>query len=194
MLTNEQTKRGLTDRQVAEENGWLQQTFSRWKLGSLPRPNMYASIAQFLMISDDMMRELVEEAAVSTGNTKLPAMTTARTYGRVSDRKEGKYAFEAFNQGRKRIPEGRYSITIDTKIMEPALPVGTRAWIDPAIWPTAGNEVLVHAKGGHAWLGRLVSVAVRQAEIERNNGTITVRDVEAVHVIVLSERLPAVQN
>ncbi|NTF69417.1 S24 family peptidase [Agrobacterium rhizogenes] len=194
MLLNEQVTRGLTDREIAEKHNWLQQTFSRWKMGSLPRPHMFASIASFLQISTDMVRELVDEAKQSTGSTKLPKIgvfNTARVYGKVTDRKEGKYAFEAFNQGRKRIPEGRYAIAIDTKVMEPALLVGTKAWIDPAIWPKPGNEVIVHAKAGAAWIGRLVALSGGRADVERGGQMMTIRDVEAVHVIVLSERLAA---
>ncbi len=195
MLLNEQTKRGLTDREIGEKHNWLQQTFSRWKMGSLPRPHMYASIANFLQIDTGMVRELVDEAKASTGNTKLPkvgAFNMARVYGKVVDRKNGKYAFEPFNYGRKRIPEGRYAILIDTKIMEPALLVGTKAWVDPAVWPKPGYEVMVHAKGGAAWIGRLVSVTGDRADIEQlAGGTMTIRDVEAVHVVVLSERVAA---
>ncbi len=196
MLANEQARHGLTDREVAEAHGWLQQTFSRWKLGSLPRKHMFAEIAKFLNISTDMVEELVEEATESTGNTKLSAAYgPTRVYGKVVDRKEGKYAFEPYNMGRKRIPEGRYSILVDTKVMEPALLVGTRAWVDPSVWPQVGMEVLVHAKGGAAWLGKLVSLADRTAEIERyaapGREKMTVRDVEAVHVVVLSERVAA---
>lgn len=193
MLLSEQTKRGLTDREISEKHNWLQQTFSRWKMGSLPRPHMYASIANFLQVAPPIVAELVEEARESTGNTKLPKVgvfNTARIYGKVVDRKDGKYAFEAFNQGRKRIPEGRYAILIDTKVMEPALLVGTKAWVDPSVWPKSGNEVVVHAKSGMAWIGRLASVSDGQAVIERlAAGSMTIRDVEAVHVIVLSERV-----
>ncbi|NZD50499.1 hypothetical protein H0Z56_11950 [Rhizobium leguminosarum] len=194
MLAAEQIKRGQTDREVAENHGWLQQTFSRWKLGSLPRQHMFASIAAFLGTDDAAVRELVMEAQESSSSTKLPSVAAfgpARVYGRVTDRKDGKYVFDAFNKGRKRIPDGRYAIMIDTKIMEPALPVGTKAWLDPAIWPAPGNEVLAHAKGGAAWIGRLVGVSGLTAEIERGGSTMTVRDVEAVHVIVLSERVAA---
>ncbi|WP_260685558.1 hypothetical protein [Rhizobium laguerreae] len=190
MLTNEQTKRGLTDREVAAQYNWVQQTFSRWKMGSLPRQHMFASIAAFLNISTDMVAELVDEAGQSTGNTKLSAAYgTTRVYGKVTDRKAGKYVFEAFNKGRKRIPEGRYAILVDTRVMEPALLVGTKAWVDPAVWPAVGNEVMVHAKGGVAWLGRLVSLADALATIEAGGKEMTIRDVEAVHVIVLSERV-----
>ncbi|MBY3543623.1 XRE family transcriptional regulator [Rhizobium laguerreae] len=190
MLTTEQTKRGLTDREVAAQYDWVQQTFSRWKMGSLPRQHMFASIASFLNISTDMVAELVEEASASTGNTKLSAAYgPTRVHGKVTDRKAGKYVFEAFNQGRKRIPEGRYAILVDTRVMEPALLVGTKAWLDPAVWPKPGNEVMVHAKGGVAWLGRLVSLAEALATIEAGGKEMTIRDVEAVHVIVLSERV-----
>ncbi|MGO8211886.1 hypothetical protein ACC782_33940 [Rhizobium ruizarguesonis] len=190
MLANEQTKQGLTDREVMAKTGWLQQTFSRWKMGSLPRQHMFASIASFLGVSTEAVAELVEEASASTGNTKLAAAYGGvKIYGKVTDRKAGKYVFEAFNQGRKRIPEGRYAILVDTKVMEPALLVGTKAWLDPAVWPKPGNEVMVHAKGGVAWIGRLVGLVADRAEILADGKEMTIRDVEAVHVIVLSERV-----
>lgn len=190
MLANEQAKQGMTDREVVAKYDWLQQTFSRWKMGSLPRQHMFASIGQFLGVSTDAVAELVEEASASTGNTKLAAAYGGvKLYGKVTDRKAGKYVFEAFNQGRKRIPEGRYAILIDTKVMEPALLVGTKAWLDPSVWPKPGNEVMVHAKGGVAWLGRLVTLADAQAVIAADGKEMTIRDVEAVHVIVLSERV-----
>ncbi|MEZ2132520.1 MULTISPECIES: hypothetical protein [unclassified Sinorhizobium] len=181
----------MTDREVADQYDWIQQTFSRWKIGSAPRQNAFASIADFLGISEDSVKEIVDEAADTT-ETPLSVFTRVRTYGRVTDRKDGKYVFEAFNQGRKRIPEGRYAIVIDTKVMEPALPIGAKAWLDPAIWPRPGHEVMVHAKGGYGWVGRLMSIADRQATIDRYaGGSLTIRDVEAVHVIVLSERVSA---
>lgn len=194
MLKNEQVRRGLTDVDVAAEIGVSQQTFNAWKGGVVPRPNKYAAVASYLQISDDMMVELAEEARISTGNTKLPKLTaynTARTYGRVSDRKEGKYKFDPVNAGRKRIPEGRYAIEVGTNVMEPALLYGTKVWVDPGIWPTAGNEVLVHAKGGFAWLGRLEKMGNETAEISQDalEGTIVVKDVLAVHVVVLAERI-----
>ncbi|QSW25957.1 S24 family peptidase [Rhizobium leguminosarum] len=159
-------------------------------MGSLPRQHMFASIAAFLGVSTDMVAELVEEASASTGNTKLAAAYGGvKIYGKVTDRKAGKYVFEAFNQGRKRIPEGRYAILVDTKVMEPALLVGTKAWVDPAVWPKPGNEVMVHTKGGVAWLGRLVGLVADHAEIQADGKEMTIRDVEAVHVIVLSERV-----
>jgi transcriptional regulator with XRE-family HTH domain len=182
-----------SDREVAERHGWLQQTYNRWKNGGVPRPDMFASLATFLGIDREAVEELVLEArngATASPVPKSGIFNTAKTYGRVTDRKDGKYAFEAFNQGRKRIPEGRYWIDIDTKVMEPALPVGTRAWLDPAVWPKPGMEVLVHAKGGSAWVGQLVEISGKTATLYRHAaGSLVVRDVEAVHCIILSERV-----
>ncbi|WP_065091459.1 hypothetical protein [Rhizobium leucaenae] len=190
MLIDKQSSQ--TDREVAEQYGWLQQTFSRWKMGSLPRPHMYESIAAFLGVDIDEVEEAVREAAESAANAKLPkvsAFNTASVYGKISDRKEGKYKFPPPTFAGKNIPHGRYAILVATKIMEPALLAGTKAWLDTTVWPQPGNEVLVHAKSGLAWVGRLVAVADGTAEIERGGKTMTIRDVRAVHVIVLAERV-----
>lgn len=192
MIVNEQTSRGLTDREAAEQIGVLQQTYSSWKGGVIPRPNKQGALAGWLRISNDMMLELVEEAATSTGNTKLPKITafrSARTYGKVSDRKTGRYKFDAFNVGRKRVPEGRYAVEVGTNVMEPALLYGTKIWLDPGIWPQEGHEVMVHAKGGIGWLGRLVSVKEDAAVIDNAAGRVDVDNVIAVHVVVLAERV-----
>ncbi|MBD9542907.1 XRE family transcriptional regulator [Ensifer sp. ENS04] len=194
MLINEQARRGQKDREAADEIGVLQQTFSAWKGGSIPRPNKYAAVSTYLNISPDMMLELAEEAAESTGSTKLPKLTaynTARTYGRVSDRKEGRFKFDPVNAGRKRVPEGRYAVEVGTNVMEPALLYGTKIWLDPGIWPKVGNEVMAHAKGGAAWLGRLAELADGKAVVENAAGRFAVDNVEAVHVVVLAERIPA---
>lgn len=192
MLLNEQAKRGLTDYKAAKEIGVLQQTYSSWKHGSVPRPNRYAAIAGWLHISIDMARELCEEAVASTGSTKLPR-TVEQPKGRVADRKEGKFKFDATNAGSpgSRIPSSRYTVSVDTKVMEPALLVGTKAWLDPSVWPKVGNEVMVHGKGGIAWLGRLESLENGRAEISRYalGNRITINDVQAVHAVVLSERV-----
>lgn len=194
MLIAEQARRGQTDREAAAEMEVLQQTFSAWKSGSIPRPNKYDVVASWLRIAPNEMIELVDETREGASDARLPklsAYNTARTYGRISDRKEGKYKFDPVNAGRKRVPEGRYAVTIDTKVMEPALIVGTKAWLDPGIWPRPGNEVMVHAKGGFAWLGRLVSFADGKAVIENSAGQHAVDNVEAVHAVVLAERISA---
>ncbi|WP_202595634.1 hypothetical protein [Rhizobium leucaenae] len=178
----------MTDREVAEQYGWLQQTFSRWKMGSLPRPHMYESIASFLGVEVDTVRDAVDEARDNTKTTPK-SLTATSVHGMIADRKEGKYRFPPPTFAGKNIPHGRYAILIDTKIMEPALLAGTKAWLDTTVWPQPGNEVLVHAKNGMAWIGRLVAVADSNAEIERGGKTMTIRDVRAVHVIVLAERV-----
>lgn len=189
MLTAEQTRRELTDREVAEENGWLQQTFSRWKLGGLPRRHTYASIARFLSIDEDAVSELVDEAQSAAPAKQVGVFNTASVHGVISDRKEGKYKFPPPTFAGKNIPNGRYAILIDTKIMEPALLVGTKAWLDPSVWPQPGNEVMVHTKSGSAWLGRLVAIDGGTATIDRAAGQLAIHDVRAVHVVVLAERV-----
>ncbi len=186
MLVDKQA--AMTDREVAEQYGWLQQTFSRWKMGSLPRPHMYESIASFLGVEVDTVRDAVDEARDNTKTTPK-SLTATSVHGMIADRKEGKYRFPPPTFAGKNIPHGRYAILIDTKIMEPALLAGTKAWLDTTVWPQPGNEVLVHAKNGMAWIGRLVAVADSNAEIERGGKTMTIRDVRAVHVIVLAERV-----
>src|SRR5690606_25763655 len=79
MLANEQKRRDWTDRQCAEFLGELQQTFSTWKRGSLPRLPK-PRLAAFLQISDDMLAELVQESRESTGSTKLPRLAAVREY------------------------------------------------------------------------------------------------------------------
>jgi transcriptional regulator with XRE-family HTH domain len=190
MITAEQVKRGFTDRQASDEVGVMQQTYSAWKRGAVPRPNKRAGLAAFLRISADMMAELADEAHESLGSTKLPRMgsfDTAREYGRVVDRKEGKYKFDT---SRKAVPEGRYKIPIDTKCMEPALRVGTTAWADPGVFSKPGDEVMVHTAAGFSWIGILADWETGRATIARPDGWRRELDnVVAVHTIVLAERI-----
>lgn len=192
MLANEQKRLGMTDREICEKHGWLQQSFSKWKRGTIPRLPVHEELAQFLGLRRDMLDELIEEAKTSTGNTKLPPLSMldrVYEYGKVTDRKAGKFRFEPVNAGRKAIPEGRYIITVDTKVMEPALLVGTKAWLDPAVYPNIGDEVIVHARAGNAWLGQLSATKDDTATLVRHNGEpVTITDVQAVHVVVLSSR------
>lgn len=174
MLANEQARRGVTDYRAAADIGVSQQSYSTWKAGSIPRPNKHAAVAEWLGIPPEQMLELASP------------QKAAATYGRVSDRKEGKYRFDTDADGR-RIPAARYSFPVDTNVMEPALLYGTRAWADPAVWPKPGHEVMAHGPKGVAWLGRLVSV---DGVVENAAGRFIVEGVEAIHVIVLSERVP----
>lgn len=189
MIATEQRSRGQTDREICEPRGWLQQTFSKWKHGTIPRLPTHESLADFLGITRDELDELIGESRTSTGSTPLAALGRAPTYGKVSDRKTGKYRFAPHNDGRWVVPEGRHSIMVDTKVMEPALLVGTKAWLDPGVWPAVGHEVMVFGKAGNAWLGRLAALEGSRAEIENTAGRLVIIDVQAVHVVVLSERV-----
>lgn len=189
MLKNEQARRELTDYAVSKGIGVLQQTYSSWKHGSLPRPNKYAALAGWLGVSIDMVAELVDEAKVSTGNPPSVEAELPATIGRVSDRKEGRYKFDSVDG--KRFPTSRYAVEVGTNVMEPALLYGTKIWLDPGIWPKVGNEVMVHARGGVAWLGKLLSMGDGKAEVENAAGRHAVENVDAVHVVVLAERVAA---
>lgn len=189
LIINEQKTRGLNERECATELGVLQQTYSTWKAGRVPREKVWPALAAFLHISEDALKELIDEVSEAPSSGKLPALsvyTHARTYGRMADRKEAKLKFDT---SRKTVPEGRYAVIVDTKIMEPALPVGCKAWLDPGIWPKPGNDVVAHARG-NGWIGRLVSLENGNATLHRFGADpVEIADVDAVHVIVLSERI-----
>jgi hypothetical protein len=188
MLVDKQRERDLTDRETAIELNEQQQTFSTWKRGSLPRlprPNL----ATFLGISEINLADLVEEARDAVAGGKIAPLTAyakASTYGRVSDRKGGKFKFDST---RKAVPDGRYAVIVDTKLMEPVYKVGCKIWLDPTIWPQPGNDVIAHSRGGVAWIGRLEELG-ETARLSRYSGEpLTVGDLTAVHVIVLAERV-----
>ena len=148
----------------------------------------YPSIAAFLGVSEDDVADMAREASEAVTGT-ITTITGARVYGRMSDRREGKFKFDAFNDGRKRIPEGRYAVVVDTKVMEPVFHVGVKAWLDPSRWPAAGDDVLAHS-GGFAWIGRFEGMSNGAVQLSRYDGSqLEVKNVEAVHVIVLSERV-----
>lgn len=187
-ILKEQKRRAVKDRAVYEELGVPQQTFSTWKAGVVPRPMHYPAIAAFLGASEDDVADMAREASEAVTGT-ITTITSARVYGRMSDRKEGKFKFDAFNDGRKRIPEGRYAVVVDTKVMEPVFHVGVKAWLDPARWPAVGDDVLAHS-GGFAWIGRFDGMNGGAVQLSRYDGSqVEVKNVEAVHVIVLSERV-----
>lgn len=186
-ILKEQKRRGVKDRAVYEELGVPQQTYSTWKAGVIPRPRQYPAIAGFLGVPEEDVAEMAREAA-ETSPASTP-ITIARTYGRMSDRKEGKFKFDPVNDGRKRIPEGRYAIIVDTKVMEPVFHVGVKVWLDPSRWPSPGDDVLAHS-GGFAWIGRFEGMSNGAVQLSRYDGSqVEVKNVEAVHVIVLSERV-----
>jgi len=186
-LAHEQKRREMSEKALSKEYGWQQQSFSQWKTGTIPRAQWFGKLADFLRISPDMVEELVAEAKVSTGKTKIPkALDLARAYprGKVSDRKAGKFRFDE-------VPSARYSVSVDTIVMEPAFLVGKTAWVDPSLWAKPGNDVLVYGKGGVAWIGKLESFTADKAEISQYafEGNVTITGVQAIHVIVLSERV-----
>lgn len=190
LISQEQIKRGMNERSAAEACGVIQQTFSAWKRGVVPRDNKLAAIASFLGITPEEMSKLVEEASTEATTAKLPRMGSfdhAREYGRLIDEAEGKWIFDT---SRKAIPEGRYSIKVETRAMEPALRQGARVWADPGVTARAGDEVMVHVDGGFAWIGVLQHYEIGRASITRPNGWRRDLDnVVAVHTIVLAERI-----
>lgn len=182
MLVAKQKELGWTDMAISSQLGVLQQTYSSWKRGGVPRTPP-AGLAAFLGVTDDALLTMMKEARESSEGTAIPV--AARVYGRISDRKTGKFKFDT---SRKALPEGRYAVVIDTKVMEPALLVGTKAWLDPSVSPKIGHEVLVHQRG-IAWLGRLAEFG-ETVRLDRHNAPpIEVRDVVAVHVVIASERV-----
>ncbi|WP_284777114.1 hypothetical protein [Agrobacterium sp. lyk4-40-TYG-31] len=188
-ILKEQKRRGVKDRAVYEELGVPQQTFSTWKRGAVPRPVIYPKIAAFLGIPETEVADMAREASQAESPNKISGFVAARVYGSMSDRKDGKWKFQPINDGRKRIPEGRYAIVIDTKIMEPIFHVGVKAWLDPSRWPSPGDDVMAHS-GGYAWIGRFESMSNGGVQLARYNGApVEVKNVEAIHVIILSERV-----
>lgn len=196
MIVNRQREKGLRDREVAGLLSEIfgkaisQQTYNAWKKGRTPTDAYTATLAQWLDLPFDDVSAAMDEARASAphGLPSPTAIYQASQYGKIADRKEGKYRFEAYNMGRRRVPEGRYMMSVDTKIMEPIFHVGTRIWIDPTIAPLPGHEVVVHADG-YGWLGVLRSQGSEVILNRPGAGAVTVKNVEAVHVVVLSSRI-----
>lgn len=192
MLAVEAKNRERSVSDLSREYGWSKQAFYTWTHGSVPADQWHKKIAKFLSINLEDVEMLVEEAKTSTGSTRIPRMQfpkARKVYGKVVDRKDGKFHFDLI--GGLRTPVATYAVRIDTKLMEPALIAGCLAWVDPSTWPKAGYEVLVHTKGGSAWIGQFVSVTESTAVIDRTTGLREVKDVESIHVVVLSERVPS---
>ena len=192
MLSERQRTLGLTDRAVAEKYGWVQQTYSTWKRGTIPRSDVRDSLADFLSLEradlDSLCDEAQERAAPGIG-----VFDTAQPHGKVSDRKEGKFKFDPIQHGYgvSYVPRGRYSVRVETNVMEPALIFGARVWADPAVWPQPGNDVFVHGLKGVAWIGRLEAIDGRTARVSQYGRPVgvVVENFEAIHVIVLAERV-----
>ncbi|WP_312412045.1 hypothetical protein [Shinella sp.] len=197
-ISNRQKDLRITDAVSAEQVSALygeqvkQQTFSTWKSGVVPRAKYWPALAAWTGLSEERFAEIANEAMAALATSSTPyfvGMSKAAEHGKIADRKDGKYRFEPYKMGRKRIPEGRYTMSVDTKVMEPVFHVGTQIWVDPAKPPAPGNEVVVHS-GGFGWIGALDTWDGRNATLLRaNSDPVTVQNVEAIHVIVLSSRI-----
>jgi len=123
----------MTESELGAKYGFSQQAFSSWKAGVVPRPKMYAGLAEFLRISVDQMSELADEAKASTGSTKLPDLG-APLMGRGSN---DSIVIEQFTIGFAAPNISNcYAIRVD----------GHHLWIDPRITPVPGNTVLIRTK------------------------------------------------
>lgn len=196
MIVNRQREKGMRDRQIADALSDIfgktisQQTYNAWKKGRTPTDAYTSTLAQWLELPVEDVAAAMDEARATTqhGLPSPSAIYQASQYGKIADRKEAKYRFEAYNMGRRRIPEGRYMMSVDTKAMEPIFHVRTRIWIDPTIAPLPGHEVVVHADG-YGWLGILQSQGGEVVLDRPAAGSVTVKNVEAIHVVVLSSRI-----
>ncbi|MDI7923382.1 XRE family transcriptional regulator [Ferirhizobium litorale] len=129
MLTNEQNRSGRTEREIASEFGWGQQTFNTWKKGSVPRPKMFAAIARFLKLNEEQVAELAEEALTSTGNTKLPDVGVAI----LAREAGGQLVFDEPIGFAKPNIRGCYAVRVG----------GRHVWVNPKLRPVDGNEVVI---------------------------------------------------
>lgn len=183
-LIEEQRANALTDRNVADQIGVSQQTYNAWKAGHTPRKTVRGKIGTFLRLTLDEVDALIETEP--TKEVPLRAYSAVRSYGRIADRKDGKFKFDST---RKAVPEGRYALVVDTKVMEPALRVGCKVWLDPGVWPRVGDEVVVHAKGGVAWIGQLAELGATVRLTRYAGEPVVIENIAAVHVVVLAERV-----
>lgn len=195
VLIERQTALGATDRAICEEYGWLQQTYHTWKKGSSPRAPMHESIALFTGLPVEEISRLADEARRAdhrAGAPKLLIYNGSREHGEVSDASTGQLYFNDFNVGRRRIPEGRYAIRMDTAVMEPAIRSGTYCWVDQSIWVAAGLEAIVHEDDGIAWVGQVVAIDGGGIELKQYNPSrnFRIERPKAVHAIALSSRIP----
>ena len=193
MLAERQATENLTDRTIAERYGWIQQTYSKWKAGHVPSPKARDSIADFLGVARDEVDQLCDTAKEQIAERDdVAAFGHVQERGKVADRKEGRFKFDPINVGfgPSYVPYGRYSVKVDTNVMEPALLYGCRVWVDSRTFPKPGNEVFVHSAKGVAWIGRLVAIDGQTARLQQygREGTMDV-PFEAIHPVVLAERL-----
>ncbi len=158
MLTNEQARSGMTEKEIAAKHGFSQQGLNTWKKGRAPRNVFYAGIADFLGITPEQVSELADEAKVSTGVTKLPdmgapVMARGTSTALAIDKFASGYAQPAVS--------GTYAARVDGKMM----------WVNSRMKPADGNTVVVRG----ADTGRIATWPADLAEGE------------VAHVVVLAE-------
>jgi len=140
MVNRVRVTSGLTDKELSKKLGVSAQTVSNWKHGKIPRDSMIPQLAAFLDISHDMAGELIEEARISSGITKIPENAGVSVLGRGS---ESKIHLTDIPLGYARPNvNDTYAIIVD----------GAHAWINPNVQPREGHLVLIRLKGD----GRLV--------------------------------------
>lgn len=140
MLATAHLDSGMSETEIGARFGFSKQAFNNWKAGVAPRVQMYKPLAQFLCISPDQMKELADEAKLSTGTTKLPDMG-APVMGRGSG---STVMLDNFASGfAKPAVAGCYAVRVD----------GRHLWINPRLKPVDGNTVLVRADD----VGRLMT-------------------------------------
>lgn len=158
MLVHQQNKTAMTEAELGAEYGWSQQSFWTWKNGSIPRNKMFPAIARFLQISIADLEELVDEAKISTGTTKLPNMgPPVMGRGTFAD-----ITMERFPSGYARPSvDGTYVVRVD----------GRNMWVSSTSKPTDGNTMLVR----------------RDDAARLETWPVGLADGEEAHVVVLAE-------
>ena len=197
-LSEKQIALAAVDRTVAAELSKIhgahggkaisQQTYHAWKKGRVPTDSYTTTLSRWLDLPVEEIAAMLAADRAAGGPSRIQSFTSlayVAERGKIADRKEGKYRFA----GTRPVPEGRYVMQVDTKVMEPIFHVGTQIWLDPAPMARPGNEVIVHS-GGFGWLGVLHEWNGTTAKINRPAaGPLEIKGVDAIHVVILSSRV-----
>jgi transcriptional regulator with XRE-family HTH domain len=132
MVNRVRVKSGLTDKELATKFGLAPQTISNWRDGKVPRDKMIPQVAAFLSISEDMAGELIEEARISTGSTRIPPGPGAPITALGEKVDEIRFAEFPKAHVRPNI-DGMFAIRIG----------GEHLWAHPDMQPREGHTVLV---------------------------------------------------
>ncbi len=193
-LSEKQMSMAIVDREAAATLSKIhgrtisQQTYNAWKKGRVPTDSYTTTLSRWLDLPVEEIAAMLTADREAGGPSRIPSFTSlayVAERGKIADRKEGKYRFA----GHRPVPEGRYVMQVDTKVMEPIFHVGTQIWLDPAPMARPGNEVIVHS-GGFGWLGILQEWNGATAKINRPSaGPLEINGVDAIHVVILSSRV-----